>query len=136
MTAHSIHNTLAGLLSGVGGLVAGTLFDWSGWFLMFLVVLWAIRRVQQRLRKYLRAEVDNGLITPQQYQTACSAWAQSAARLQALFRGSYRETRRFYQLCSELAHKKFQLEKFGNERHNQKIIAETRAELAELAPRV
>jgi RsiW-degrading membrane proteinase PrsW (M82 family) len=133
---HSMHNTLASLMTGLGGMVFGTLFDWMGWFLMFLVILWAISQVQKRLVKYLREEVGNGLISAKQYKTATSAWAQSAARVSALFTGGYGITNRFYQLCSELAHKKYQLEKFGEERGNTMIIQNTRAELAQLAARV
>ncbi|MBT3392279.1 MAG: PrsW family intramembrane metalloprotease [Chloroflexi bacterium] len=135
IVAHSIHNTLASLLSGLGGLAVGTLLDWSGWFFMFLVILWAISRVQRRIRKYLLSEVEHGIISKTQYRTACSAWAQVPLRLKGLVSGRYRDTRRFYQLCAELAHKKFQLERFGNEEQNQQIIEKTRAELAALSPR-
>ncbi len=135
MAAHSVHNTLASLLSGLGGLALGTMLDWSGWFFMFLVILWAISRVQQRIRKYLLSEVENGLISKAQYRVACSALSQGPLRFKGLLSGRYHETRRFYQLCAELAHKKFQLERFGNEGHNLQIIEQTRVELARLAPR-
>ncbi len=134
--AHSFHNTLASFLSGLSGLAIGAFFDWSGWFLMFLVALWAIRRVQRRIQTYLREEVEVGLISPAQYRVACSARAQGMARLRAIFAGRYRATRRFYQLCSELAHKKFQLERFGDEGGNRRIIEKTRAQLADLSPQV
>ncbi len=133
LVAHAIHNTLASLLSGLGGLAIGTLFDWSGWLLMFLIILWAIYRVQQRMKHYLRGEVEAGVISPAQYKTACSAWSQSRARLSALTTGRFQATRRFYQLCGELAHKKFQLHRFGNEKNNQAIIKKTRTELAALS---
>ncbi|MBL6966782.1 MAG: protease PrsW, partial [Anaerolineales bacterium] len=109
--------------------------DWSGWFFMFLVILWAISRVQRRIRKYLLSEVEHGIISKAQYRMACSAWAQSSLRFKGLLSGRYRDTRRFYQLCAELAHKKFQLERFGNEGQNQQIIEQIRAELAALSPR-
>ncbi len=134
--AHAIHNTIATVLTGLPGLAIGTLFDWGGWFLMFLLILWAIRRVQLRMKKYLRAEVIEEIISKAQYKTACSAWSQSFARLSALFNGKYRVTRDFYQLCSELAHKKYQLDYFGDEKGNQKIIDETRQKLVALAPKV
>ena len=130
--AHSIHNTLASLLSGFGGLVLGTLVDWIGWFGMFLVILWAIRQVQNRIRRYLKEETENGIISTAQYKTACSAWAQSMARLSALFSGKYKATARFYQLCGELAHKKFQLDKLNETQHFQ-VIEQTRSELSRLA---
>ncbi len=134
VVTHSLHNTLASLLPGLGGFAIGTLLDWSGWFLMFLVIVWAIWRVQQRIKRYLKAEVQNGLISAQHYRTATSAIAQSAARLVSIFSGQYRATSRFYHLCAELAHKKFQLEYFGEERGNSKQIAKLRAEIGQLAP--
>ncbi|HBX69703.1 MAG TPA: PrsW family intramembrane metalloprotease [Chloroflexi bacterium] len=132
---HSLHNTLATVLDGLGGLIGGTLFDWGGWFFMFLVILWAIRDVQKRVQTYLRADVQAGIITPRQYRTACSSWAQAWARTAALFSGQHRDTVRFYQLCGELAHKKYQYAHFGDEGGNLKIINQTEAELAQLSPR-
>jgi len=136
IAAHSIHNTLSSLLSGLTGLAIGAIFDWGGWFLMFLVILWAIRQVRQRMIKYLRGEVDSKVISEAQYKTACSAWAQGFVRLSAIFSGRYLDTRSFYQLCSELAHKKYQLDYFGDEEGNQRIIADTRQKIVALAPRV
>jgi RsiW-degrading membrane proteinase PrsW (M82 family) len=130
---HSIHNALASLLSGTGGLAVGTLIDWAGWVAMFLVVLWAINRERIYIRSYLKEELDLGLITPTQYQTASSAWSQSGARLAALFSGHYRQTARFYQACAELAHKKNQLIRLGDEGGNADIIDNLRLELGKLS---
>jgi len=126
--SHSIHNTLASLLTGFGGLVLSTLLDWAGWFGMLLVILWAIWRVQTRIRHYLQEEVSNKIISSGQYNTAGSAWAQSFVRISALFSGKYRSTVRFYQLCGELAHKKYQMEKL-NESHHIQLIDRIRSEL-------
>ena len=134
---HSFHNTLAALLGGTAGLVIGTLIDWSGWLVMFLFILWAL---------YPRAALDHhppargsqpghhSIRT--QYRTACSAWAQAAARTKALFSGRYRITARFYQLTAELAFKKEQRLKMGEEGDNTPIIERLRTELARLAPQV
>jgi len=45
-------------------------------------------------------------------------------------------TSRFYQVCGELAHKKEQLAKIGDEGGNTAIIAKLRAELQRLAPQI
>ena len=136
ITAHSMHNTIATFAEGLGGLAFGTLVDWSGWLFMFFVILWAIFDVQGRLRVQLREEVRRGIITPRQYRTACSAWRQMGARFSALFSGKYRGTARFYQLCGELAHKKHQYARLGDEGGNARIIENLRAELAALSPKV
>lgn len=130
---HSLHNTVAGLASGPGGLAFGTLLDWTGWGFIFLVILWAISREQHWIRTLLREEVDLGVITVAQYQTAGSAWSQSAARLSALFAGHYGATDRFYQLCGELAHKKRQRRHLGEEGGNTAVIERLRGDLARLS---
>lgn len=134
--AHAIHNTLASFLSGIGGLIVGTLFDWSGWLFMFLIIIWAIGREQGRIRVHLRDEVISGVISPKQYTTACSSRLQAGARISAFSKGTYRHTHRFYQTCAELAHKKYQLAKLGNESDNLEIITKLRSELTQLAIQV
>jgi len=49
---------------------------------------------------------------------------------------SGRTTSRFYQVCGELAHKKEQLSRLGDESGNSAMIAALRTELATLAPKV
>jgi RsiW-degrading membrane proteinase PrsW (M82 family) len=133
---HSLHNTLASMVRGFGGLVLGTVVDWSGWIFMLLLALWAIYREQRWIVTHLREEVGLGLLTPVQYRTACSAWSQGITRFGALFNGRFQATSRFYQLCAELAYKKHQLATLGDEDGNGKIIARLRDELASLSPRV
>jgi RsiW-degrading membrane proteinase PrsW (M82 family) len=133
VTTHAAHNTIASLVYGPGGIVFGTLLDWSGWFFMFLFILWVIHREKQGIKKYLREEVVLGILTTQQYQTACSAWAQNQARVMALFSGKYRVTQRFYALTAELAYKKEQFDRMGEERGNTRIISELRGNIKRLS---
>ena len=130
---HALHNTLVSLLEGIGGLVLSTIVDWSGWFFMFILILWAIWRIQQRIKIYLKDEIELGTISARQYRTAYNAWAQSAARLSAVFSGRYRATNRFYNLTADLAHKKFQLHNLGEEKGNSKHVQEIRQKLALLS---
>jgi RsiW-degrading membrane proteinase PrsW (M82 family) len=132
MFLHSAHNTLATLLGGGAGFIITTLFDWSGWFAMFLFILWATYREQHRLVQYLQEEVALGVISPSQYKTACSAWAQLAARLSGLASRRYAKTSRFYQLTGELAHKKHQLSTLGEEGGNTAAVQKLRQELVGL----
>jgi len=133
---HSFHNTLAALLGGSAGLVIGTLIDWSGWLVMGIFILWALFREQRWMAAHLREEVSLGVINSQQYRTACSAWAQTAARTTALFNRRFRITARFYQVAAELAFKKEQRVKMGEEGDNTPIINRLRTELGSLAPQV
>lgn len=132
MFMHASHNGLASLLSGLGGLAFGSLLDWIGLFFMFLFVLWAVSSDRNLLKKHLQEEYKLELITAPQYHTATSAWKQTSARMRALSGGNYKSTKRFYQICGELAHKKEQYHKLGNEKNNVEIIEKYRAELAVL----
>jgi len=135
MLTHAFHNTLAAFLEDLPGLAISTFADWSGWFFMFIFIIWVSASEQNLLKRHLREEVSLGVITLAQYRTAASAWAQSFARLAALSSGRYRTTARFYQVCGELAHKKQQLVTLGDESGNAAIIQKYRAELARLAQR-
>ncbi|GAB4503496.1 MAG: PrsW family intramembrane metalloprotease [Anaerolineales bacterium] len=131
--AHAFHNTFGGLIGGLEGLAARTMVDWLGWFFMLIFIIWMIFNERRLLQRHLQEEVNNGLISPAQYRTALS-FLQTGARLNALTSGSYSATSRFYQTCGELAHKKEQLAKLGDESGNTAIIEKLRNELATLAP--
>ena len=129
---HAFHNTMASMGSGLL-CFAGTFLDWTGWVMMFLFILWNINRERNLVRKYLKDEVDLRVLTPDQYQTASSAILQSAEKLGKLFSGNYRKINRFYNLCAELAHKKHQNEKLGNEDGNLQRITSLRKEIYTLS---
>jgi len=131
---HAFHNTFGSLIGGVEGLAIGTFVDWVGWFFMLGFIAWMILHERNILKRQLHGEVSAGLMSPAQYRTAIS-FAQTGARLSALSSGSYRATARFYQVCGELAHKKEQLRKLGDEKGNLTIIEKLRAELTQLASR-
>ncbi len=132
MLAHAIHNTLASF----SGLICilGTLLDWTGVLFMFGVIIWAGWMEQRNITSQLREEVQLGTLSTAQYHTACSAWAQTFARLNGLMRGRFLATGRFYQTCAELAHKKEQLSRLGEEHGNSLLVHKYRADLARLAP--
>jgi protease PrsW len=131
---HAFHNTFGSLIGGIEGLAIGTFVDWTGWFFMLVFIIWMIVSERNILKRHLQAEVHSGLISPAQYYTALS-FAQSGARLNALSSGNYLATSRFYQVCGELAHKKEQYTRLGDEGGNQAIIEKLRGELTQLAPR-
>lgn len=127
---HSFHNTFATLVGGWGGLAVGTFIDWSGWFIMLIFSIWMIHREGQLLPKHLQEEVSAGRMTAAQLRKAASPFGSSFAIL------SGRSAARFYQVCGELAHKKEQLSKHGDEGGNLAIVAKLQAELASLSPHV
>ncbi|HTX92001.1 MAG TPA: PrsW family intramembrane metalloprotease [Anaerolineales bacterium] len=135
MFTHAIHNTVSTLFTGFGGFLFLTGLDWTGWFFMFIVILWATWREQVYLKKFLASEVQAGIITQEHLRTASSAWLQMFARTAAIFRGKYRDTARFFQVCGEYAHKRQQYATMGDEGGNLSVIQQLRAEMAVLAPR-
>ena len=132
---HAMHNTFATLLTqsiGLGGLAVTLLVDWIGWAAIFTIMLFALARERRWMTTHLSEEVDRRTITPEQYRTACSAWARTGARLRAIGSGRYQATSRFYQLCAELAQKKHQRVALGEEYSNTTTIDRLRAELVRL----
>jgi RsiW-degrading membrane proteinase PrsW (M82 family) len=134
VATHAFHNTFGSLIGGIEGLAVGTLVDWIGWFFMLVFIIWMIVNERNILKRHLVEEVNSGLLSPAQYRTALS-FSQIGARLGALTSGNYFATARFYQVCGELAHKKEQLLKLGDERGNLAIIEKLRGELTQLGSR-
>lgn len=131
--AHAFHNTAVIFVTGLGSLALVVLLEWSGWLIFLGFIIWMIRHEQGLLKKHLREEVASGLISEAQYKTAVSFF-QFGARMAALSGGVYKSTANFYQYLGELAHKKEQLVKFGDERGNTAIIEKLRGNIASLAP--
>jgi len=130
---HAFHNTFSSVIGGSGGFIIGFITDYIGYGFMVVFVIWMISRERNILKKQLVEEVNSGLVSPKQYHTAISFF-QTGVHLSALTSGTFRATSRFYQVLGELAHKKEQLARVGEERGNTQIIQKLRAELMQLAP--
>jgi RsiW-degrading membrane proteinase PrsW (M82 family) len=133
---HSIHNIISTIFEGFQSLVLGVIFDWSGWIAMIIFIIWALYREQKWIIEQLHEEVNDGVITPGQYKTACSAWAQTSARMKALFSGKYHLIDRFFLLTAELAFKKQHASDLGEQQENQPDIDRIRAELVLMSPQI
>ncbi len=136
VVTHSIHNSISTVFQGMQSLAVGILFDWSGWIAMIIFVVWALYREQKWITTQLRDEVANGVITLSQYHTARSAWAQTGARIRALFAGQYRRIDHFFELTAELAFKKHQAYNLGELEQNQAEIERMRTELGSMSPQI
>ncbi|HEX9943001.1 MAG TPA: PrsW family intramembrane metalloprotease [Thermoanaerobaculia bacterium] len=135
VSAHAVHNGLATASSQAADFaVAMFLLDWTGWLLMAVVLAVALWRERRMLQVELADEVARGVLDERQYRTAFSLASPAGARLRALFSGRFLATRRFYRLCGELAHKKHQLARFGDEGGTGPLIEELRQEMRRLAP--
>jgi RsiW-degrading membrane proteinase PrsW (M82 family) len=129
--AHAFHNSFGSFIGGLEGFALGSLIDWFGWFVMAVFIIFMIARERSLLQKQLKEEVASGSISMLQYQKALSPFTMSTA----FFTGGLKASR-FYQVCGELAHKKEQFSKLGDEHGNTVIIQALRNELAALSPQV
>jgi RsiW-degrading membrane proteinase PrsW (M82 family) len=128
---HAFHNSVGAVVGGLEGFALGSLIDWSGWLLMGGFIVFMIVRERGLLRRQLKDEVSLGIMSDSQFNRALSPWTMSLA----YFRGGPAAVR-FYQLCGELAHKKEQMLRLGDEQGNAAVITALRGELSALAPRV
>jgi len=133
VVTHAFHNTFSSVIGGAGGFFMGILADYIGYAFMVGFIIWMIVHERNILKKNLRDEVANGSISQRQYITAISFF-QTNAHLSALTSGSFGSTKRFYQVLGELAHKKEQFSKLGDEGGNMRVIEQLRGELVQLAP--
>jgi RsiW-degrading membrane proteinase PrsW (M82 family) len=131
VSTHAFHNSFLGVIGGLEGSVIESLIDWAGWLLMAVFILFMIVRERGVLERQLRDEVTSGVLSPRQYARALSPWTMSFAWVTGGPRAA-----RFFRLCGELAHKKEQLSRLGDEQGNTAVIGGLRGELAALSPRV
>ena len=131
--AHAFHNTFSNLIGGNGGFIIGLIADYFGYAFMLMFIIWMIVNERNILKRQLVEEMNHGAISPGQYRTAISFF-QTNAHFSALTSGTFRATSRFYQVLGELAHKKEQLQKLGDEHGNTQIIEKLRTEMTRLAP--
>lgn len=132
---HGFHNLLSSL--GMPLLcVLGSLLDWTGFLAMFAFILVLVWREGKIVRDNLRDEVTYGTLTPPQWKIAGSLFGQFAERWGALLRGNWLATNRFYNLCGELAFKKYQMGRVGPEPGVPATIAKLRGQIATLSPKI
>jgi protease PrsW len=129
---HSFHNTFSSLVGDMGGFFLGLFADYLGYLFMLGFIIWMIIHERNLLKKHLKEEVSSGAISHSQYNTAVSFF-QTGAHVSALTSGSFGPTKRFYQVLGELAHKKDQLARLGDEGGNMRIIEQLQTEMKILA---
>ncbi len=112
---HLLHNLFSGLFQSNAGLIFATIWDWSGYLGLLLLIFFLIKREQRWMKEYLATEHNQELLSSEQFQIACSAWKQGLAYLRARSNGNYREVKDLYQACGDLMHKKRQLARHGDE---------------------
>jgi len=136
VTFHLLHNLFAGLFQSNAGLVFATIWDWSGYLGLLLLIFLLIKREQRWMKEYLASEHKQDLLSNEQFQIACSAWKQGFAFVRARLDGNYHQVKDLYQACGDLMHKKRQLVRHGAELGAALEVQRLRAELQSLAEQI
>lgn len=134
-TFHAIHN-LGATLSGVTclGLFISLFSDWGG----FLMLGFAIGLVWRQEKRWIETQLESEVgiaLQREAYELASSYRKRMGAYLRALLRGDFdgwASTRRLAQTATELAFKKHQLARMGDEGDTQQIIETLRKRLIAL----
>lgn len=133
MVAHGLHNLLVSV--SPLGFPFAVLADWMGAVGVLLVAIVSLIHEARWIKKYLADEVRRGTLSAAQAATASSFSGRILASWGAVGGGlgRWHKNRKFYKECAELAYKKHQFEKMGEEGRNSQIIAKLRREVAELS---
>lgn len=135
MLAHGLHNGGATLAAENGAFfLLAILIDWMGVAFVFVIILLSIRRERQWIIEQLQEEIGLGTLTQAQYNVLISP--ASRARVRANLTGkpaTRRKAGQFFQVCSELAFKKHQNAKVGEQGATPDMINALRAQAATLS---
>ncbi|NSW51672.1 MAG: hypothetical protein HPY85_04125 [Anaerolineae bacterium] len=109
--------------------------DWLGWALVAILIALLNQQEKARIKHYLAEEVQTGILSDWLYLHSYNKQSQKKLlRETSLRHTSERKLlRRLFQVCAELAHKKWQQDRHGNEITNAERIASLRNSLAILS---
>ena len=99
---------------------------------MLIFIIFLINREKKLLALHLQEEIQYNIITKNQYKIILSHSLRNKLRLRLLssnIQGAYRALNILNQQSGELAHKKNQYLKFGDESNNLETIQSIRKEL-------
>ncbi|MEK9163643.1 MAG: PrsW family intramembrane metalloprotease [Chloroflexota bacterium] len=135
MMMHALHNAFATF--GLYGLPFAFLSDWMGIIGVGIIALISLYNEGKWLRQYLADEVSLGTLTAQQAETA-SSFFRFGADFGSFFVNPIRWWRLsdFHHKCAELAYKKHQMAKMGNEFGNRSEVEKLRVKVSELSGQV
>lgn len=110
ITGHFLHNLMASAENSLLCLFQLGV-NWAGYFALFLFMVWLVVREGRVMRRELEEEMRSGLITAQEYQTACSVSGQLSARIASFGRPDTQG--KLYNLLGQLAFSKDLLNRRG-----------------------
>jgi len=127
---HTLHNAL---VTNQQACLLSLLTDWSGVLALVVTVILCWRYERHITTRYLNEEVSLGTITQAQYE-ALSRVRRIAARGRSQKKTNQQQQiqRSIDQIATELAFKKHQVARMGDEGGNNRIIDELRSQLQDL----
>jgi len=134
--AHGLHNGL--VTFGLVGFPLAVLADWFGILGVFVIIVVSLYHEAKWIKQYLAEEVQTGTLTAMQAAAAGSFGGRIGTNFNSLGGGlgKWWNTRRFYQQCAELAYKKHQLSKMGDEGGTLALIEKLRGEVRTLGQKI
>ncbi len=133
---HSLHNIGTSMVQqGIWfPLGVSLIVDWSGLLLLLLVAILALRRECRWIEKGLVTEVNQGMLTVEEYDVLRSAGQRLWVQSRAFQRGGRRASRavgRYFQTATELAFEKRHIRAAGHRRAGSAEIDRLQQELAD-----
>ncbi len=128
---HMLHNAL---VSGAEACLLGFLIDWGGVLVLLLIVVLCWKKEREITSAYLQEEVSLGVISQAQYDALSKHKHIGPARqeLSASTKQQLQVWREISRTAIELAFKKYQYNRIGDEGRNGHIIASLRSRIQEL----
>ncbi|MHB1356978.1 MAG: PrsW family intramembrane metalloprotease [Anaerolineae bacterium] len=129
---HMLHNVL---VSATGACLVGFAIDWAGILVVIVLVVVAWQHEQRTMRDYLRGEVTLGVINELQYETAVSQRKRLVHGWRVLGINGLHQARlwsELIQVITELAFKRHQQDKMGNEHNNAQLVFKLRSRIISL----
>lgn len=106
ISMHSIWNGSVVIFGGLGFVVTYVLIMFPAFVITLCVIYFALKREGRVVREFLQADLQGGMLTPEEYDRLCTIRGRMGASYNAFSRGglgSWRACRRANQLASELA---------------------------------
>ncbi len=137
MAFHSLHNLGAVFAEQTAclSLVFATLVDWGGVLVLLLIMLLTTRQERLWIVAQLREEVSRGVISAREYALASTYLDRFRTRWRALTQEGWQRWRqwgRFFNLVTELAFKKHQLQAVGEGAQTVQLIEQLRQQIRDL----
>lgn len=137
MLFHGLHNLGAVFAESTVclSLVVATLVDWGGVLVLLVIMLLTARQERLWIVAQLREEVNRGVISAREYALASTYLDRFRTRWRALTQEGWQRWRqwgRFFNLVTELAFKKHQLQAVGEGIPTVRLIDRLRRQIGEL----